>query len=274
MLRWLTAYLFALASALNPALGALTVNQLHGFNSVPAVVASGGVIEFVGGALDRQAPATSGSTTVPLNSGLTGGIASGVSAGDLVIVAFSTGSTANRSLSITDGTTSYTLLGSELYSDDSFDTNLRVAYKFMGGTPDTTVSIGPTGSLNDAGIAGVYVFRGVDSSTPLDVAVTTATGTNTVLANPPSITPITAGAYVVAVGAGAHNLGLTPSYTSSDLTDFRETSASNTNDSIIGIGHKPDWASGAFNPAAFGFDDSDSTSFSWAALSIVLRPAP
>lgn len=40
MLRWLTIYLFALASALNPALAALTVNQLSGFNafatSIPA----------------------------------------------------------------------------------------------------------------------------------------------------------------------------------------------------------------------------------------------
>jgi hypothetical protein len=36
MLRWLTAYLFALASAINPALAALTVNQLSGFNAFTA----------------------------------------------------------------------------------------------------------------------------------------------------------------------------------------------------------------------------------------------
>jgi hypothetical protein len=33
-MRWLTIYLFALASAINPALAALTVNQLSGFNAV------------------------------------------------------------------------------------------------------------------------------------------------------------------------------------------------------------------------------------------------
>jgi hypothetical protein len=36
MLRWLLAYIFALASALNPALAALTVNQLNGFNAYTA----------------------------------------------------------------------------------------------------------------------------------------------------------------------------------------------------------------------------------------------
>jgi hypothetical protein len=36
MFRWLTIYLFALASALNPALAALTVNQLSGFNAFSA----------------------------------------------------------------------------------------------------------------------------------------------------------------------------------------------------------------------------------------------
>lgn len=41
MLRWLTIYLFALASAVNPALAALTVNQLSGFNA-SAIVSGGG----------------------------------------------------------------------------------------------------------------------------------------------------------------------------------------------------------------------------------------
>lgn len=42
MLRWLLAYLFALASALNPALAALTVNQLSGFNAFTTPAEGGG----------------------------------------------------------------------------------------------------------------------------------------------------------------------------------------------------------------------------------------
>jgi hypothetical protein len=49
MLRWLLTYIFALASALNPALAALTVNQLNGFNVYTPEAGGGGpTISFNG----------------------------------------------------------------------------------------------------------------------------------------------------------------------------------------------------------------------------------
>jgi hypothetical protein len=230
-------------------------------------------IEFVGGNTAGKLGATSGNTTIALNGSLTGGIASAVAAGDLVIAAFATGSAADRTLAITDGTTGYTLIDSELHANDTEQTNLRVAYKFMGGTPDASTTFGPTGNIADAGAMAVYVFRGVDTSTPLDVAAVPATALNTQLANPGPITPTTAGAYIVCVGAGAREgLG---DFSSSDLTDFRTQSGSNdTNDITLGVGHKPDWASGEFNPAAWTHSVGDSVNYSWAAMTIALRPIP
>lgn len=228
-------------------------------------------IQFVGGNTAAKAGSTVGNSTIALNSGLTGGIASAVSSGDMVIAAFGTGGTSDVTLAITDGTNPYTLIDAELYSNDGVDTNLRVAYKFV--TSDTDTTFGPTGSTNAAGTMTVYAFRGVDSSTPLDVAAVSATGIDTVLADPPSISPSTAGAFIVCVGAGAHG-ALNATFTSSDLTDFLTIYSDDSNDSTIGIGHKDDWTSGAFNAAAFGFSGTDSTAYSWAALSIVLRPAP
>lgn len=229
-------------------------------------------IEFVGGAVYTSF-ASSSARTMALNSGLTGGIASSVSEGDLVIAAYSGYSTADRTLPITDGTTSYTLIGSELYSNDSNDTNLRVAYKFMGSTPDTTTTFDGGGATGDGAGRIVLVFRGVDPTTPLDVAAVTGTGINSCLANPPSITPVTPGAFIVAVGAGA--TGTTRNtFSSSDLTDFFTGFSQQTRDGTIGAGHKDDWTSGAFNPSAFTFGGSDSTSFSWAAVTLALRPAP
>jgi hypothetical protein len=215
-------------------------------------------IQFVGGATANKVGNTVATSTIALDSGLTGGIASAVSAGDLVIAAFATGSVADRTLSITDGS--------------SKDTNLRVAYKFMGGTPDTATTFGPTGNVDDAGAMAVYVFRGVDTGTPLDVAATTATGTNSGLPNPPSITPITAGAFPVHIGACGHSGGA-DTFTSGTLVDFMTDGANDTNDATIGIGHVDNWTSGASDPAAFGFSQVDSNTFSWAALSLVLRPA-
>jgi hypothetical protein len=223
-------------------------------------------VQFVGGATASKVGATSGNSTVALNSGLTGGIASAAAAGDLVIAVYGTGSTADRTLAITSG---YTLIASELYSNDTFDTNLRVAYKFMGGTPDTATTFGPTGNTADAGAMAVYVFRGVDPDTPLDVAAVTGQAINTSRVVPPDITPSTAGAFPVVAGAAAHNGGV-DTFTSSDLTDFRTVGGNDTNDVTIGVGHQDNWSSGATNYATWGHSQADSTGFCWAAVTFVV----
>jgi hypothetical protein len=230
-------------------------------------------IQFVGGATAGKLGASSGDTTIALNSGLTGGIASSVSADDLVIAAYATGSDRDRTLAITDGTTGYTLIDTELFSDDGEDTNLRVAYKFMGGTPDTTTTFGPTGNGQDGGAMAVYVFRGVDLSTPLDVAAVPGTGINTHLVVPPDITPVTTGAYVVIAGGGAHNGG-EDTFSSSDLVDFQSVGAPDeTNDVSIGIGHIDNWTSGPTNAATWTHMEASTLAFSWAAMTVALRPA-
>ena len=130
-------------------------------------------LQYVGGATATKAGATSGNSTISLTA-LTGGIASAAAAGDIVIAVFATGSTVDRALSITDGTTAYTLIGTELYSNDTYDTNLRVAYKVMGATPDTNVTFGPTLNAADAGAMAVHVWRG-QAASPIG-PVNTATG--------------------------------------------------------------------------------------------------
>jgi hypothetical protein len=245
--------------------------MLPGLGSAIAGASAGSRIQFVGLATYQKALDTNESNDIALNSGLTGGIAAAVSDGDLVVAAYATGSTANRTLSITDGSTAYTLIGSELYSDDTYDTNLRVAYKFVSG--DTFTRFGTQGSLEDGGATAVYVFRGVNASSPLDVAAVTATAANSILANPPAITPVTAGAWVLGVGAGAYT-GTPQTFSSSDLSGFSSIHGRSTyTDCVLGIGYKDDWASGEFDPAAFTFSDSNSSANSWAALTIALRPA-
>lgn len=230
-------------------------------------------IQFVGGNIASKLGATSGNSTLALNSGLTGGIASAVSNGDLVIAAFATSSAADRTLAITDGTNNYTLIASELYANDDLDTNLRVAYKFVSG--DTATTFGPTGNADEGGATAVYVFRGVNATTPLDATATTATGTNALQPDPPAITPVTSGAFVVSVGASAHISGTAVYNTPSDLIAFRSVGHSdNYADGTMGIGHKDDWVSGSFNPAAWTHPNNTNTSLaSWAALTLALRPA-
>jgi hypothetical protein len=230
------------------------------------LAASGGGIDYVGGYVDGFGGGTT-DRTITLTS-LTGGLASAPAAGDLVIVYFGTGSTTNRNL-VVSGYTEVI----ELYSNDNFDTNLAVAYKFMGGVPDTSFTLtGGTGSTSDGGAVAVQVWRGVNAVTPLDVTRTTATGINSVLCDPPAITPITPGAIIVSGGAGAHEEDDVETYSSSDLTAFISAGDDDSNSVTIGIGYHV-WTSGSFNPAQFTFSGDDDTNYSWAAVTLALRPA-
>lgn len=222
-------------------------------------------IRYVGG----RTTASSGSTSdlVVQLTGLTGGIGTAPVAGDLVIVYVATASTADRDL-VVAGYTEVT----ELYSNDVYDTNLVVAYKFMGGTPDTTFTItGGTQSASDGGSVGVQVWRNVDTSNPFDVTFTSSTGINSVRALPPAITPTTQNAVIVSGGAGASSS--TQSYlANNNLDGFTSTGSAGTNRSVVGTGYKR-WVSGTFTPTLFEASGTDSTNNSWAAVTMALRPA-
>lgn len=223
-------------------------------------------IQFVGGRIQAQPGANSGSTNIFLNL-LTGGISSTAVAGDLVVAVYSTGSTVDQTLTIT-GTGAYTTIASELYSNGtSYDTNLLVAYRFI--TTDTSTSFGASGSAADAAALGVFVWRGVDTTTPLDVAATTATGTGTGRPTPPAITPTTSGAEIVAVGASAAATGAV--FTTATLSNFFTVTSPDTNDANLGFGSF-DWVSGTYTPAQFGGGTTNAVD-SWAALTLALRPA-
>jgi hypothetical protein len=209
---------------------------------------------------------TTSNVTISLLGTLTGGSNTSPSNGDLVIVYFGTGSTADRNLVVSG----YTEVA-ELYANSTFDTNLVVAYRVYSFGAGTITLTGGSLSANDAGAVAIQVWRGVDAVTPLDVTSTTATTTNSVLCDPPAITPITSGAIIVSGGAGAHNDGGDPTFSSSDLTDFRTVGSNDTNDVTIGLGYKI-WTSGEFDPAQFTFSETDSTSFSSASVTLALRP--
>lgn len=203
-------------------------------------------------------------------SSLTGGISASVQTGDLILAAGGVGSAADETLSITDGSSAYTLIGSELYANSTDDTNLRVAYKVATGSDTLTRLVSGAASNKSAALI-VFVFRGVDAS-PLDVAAVTATATGDADPDPPAITPQTAGAIIVVIGATGHSDGVQSFTTPSDLTNFVQVNSDDDNDITLGIGLKTDWVSGEFNPAIFNHSSADSGS-TWAAMSIALRPA-
>src|SRR3990167_8173568 len=234
-------------------------------------------IAYVGGRTAGFAGTTS-AQTVSLGS-LTGGDTGDFTpqAGDLVIVTYAVGSTSNETLQINTpgGGGAYTLIGAEMQQADTFDANQRTAYKFMGGTPDTQVVLtetnGGSGSTSNAGRYTIDVFRGVDPTTPLDVAAVTAGGISSSNVDPGSITPITTGAWIYIAGMAASGTGST--MTASGLTDVKAGSTADTNDASILSGIKINWVSGAFDHGVFGSVPSGTTANSWTCISVALRPA-
>lgn len=231
-------------------------------------------ISYVGGQ-DNSFAGTTSNTDVTFS--LTGGSDATPAAGDLVVVTFCTGSTVDRTLSITNtGGTAYTLIGSELYSDDTFDTNMRVAYRFMPGTPETAVRFaGGSGNAADAATYAIQVFRNVDTGTPMDVSATTvsAANQNTRLIDPPSITPSTAGAWIGISGCAAGGT-LTADFTDpGDVVNFRTDGQTDTNDSGVAAWHYTSWTSGAYDHGALTGGGTDTTSDSYASVAWALRPA-
>lgn len=212
-------------------------------------------------------------TTQTINFALTGGLASTPSAGDLVVVSYSEASGTDNAISGRISTSGYTFM-TELYANDTYDSNLAVFRKFMGSTPDSSiVVIGATGTASGVTV-NIAVFRGVDTTTPLDATTTTATGIDTGNVNPPAITPVTGGNVLVIFGTAASQNGATslfsgPAY----MTDFRQSARSGTSyRGVSGSGYVTGQAANvSYDPAAWTIS-SDATSKSWAAVTVALRP--
>lgn len=188
--------------------------------------------------------------------------------GDLVVVVLGRSSTSNLTLSLT--TSGYTKL-LDIYSDDSVDANMGVFYKFMGSTPDTTVAI-PAGNNNDGYVFEVFVFRGVDQTTPVDVTTLSASGINGANINPPSITPVTDGAWLL-VG-GVNTYGSAPSASPSGITnEYIDATFSPTRQAGSAVAQVRNCTGGvAVNIGQWTY--SGDTADSWASFALALRPAP
>ncbi len=226
-------------------------------------------ITYVGGQSSSSA-GVNGNTTVTFS--LTGGSNSTPQAGDLVVISFSNGDTTSKALTITNpSAVSYTLAGGTvLYQNgSSYDSNFVVGYEFMPATPETSALIGG-GDTTGGRAWSVHVFRGVDQNTPLDVAVVTAGGTGTHLANPGAITPSTSGAWIYVAGAGAIAAGAT--YTAAYLTAFQTKSGSDSQDADVGAGYVT-WSSGTYDPAAFTGGGTVASGNSWNAFTLAIKPA-
>jgi hypothetical protein len=191
-----------------------------------------------------SAQSTTGTLTLP----------AGLQQNDLVIVAsYRDDATAALATGYTNGQTG-----------TSNSVNYRWAYKFMPATPDTTIT-----GLSTTGIISIaLVFRGVNTTTPLDVAAPTVATNTAGMPDSPSITPVTNNSMIVALGYLDDDIITATAPTNYTLGRTANYGSANAGGTVMAAYRKLVTAA-AENPGVFGGGGDDA----WVASTIALRPA-
>lgn len=226
-------------------------------------------IEYVAQAVQSASPNANTVLTLPTGSMRTG---------DFVLIAAAVGDTANNALAApTEG--GYTdVVGSTLYADATNDINLNAFYKFWNGT-DTTATFTAVGGTNASNVAVCLVFRyvaAVSIGGPFRATTTTATGTGSSDANPPSIATTT-GDCVVIIGASGHTGTATATYTNPTnyTTNAAQRAHDDTIDALVGMGYRLTGYSNPEDPGAMtAANIGTAANNAWAAMTIALEPTP
>jgi hypothetical protein len=207
--------------------------------------------EFVGGYVTRIT-GSKGEYSVPLTL-LTGGLSSSPSAGDIVIflyVAYSSAPDPDQ------GGLSYT----EVVDVNFGSAKVNVYYKVL---TSAEITIDWDLGVNYSDLVGaVYVWRGVDQSTPLDASTVLTTGVN-----PPSITTVTNNSIVIALVGGDDGGEAVLPITISGMENLFTYEY---NRPFLAIASYLQETAGSYDPPAFN-PDEDPGGPTWSAT-LALRP--
>lgn len=164
---------------------------------VPPYVATD--IEYVG-ALYGQLTGAGATYTLNLAGTWAGGVDTALAEGDLVILLHGVANGSNLSHGIS-GSTGWTE-GTEQYANGSSrDMNGRTAYKLMGSTPDTGVTVVAGSNGTFPCMAMAMAFRNVNQTTPLNVGFIMSQAGNSESMDPPALTLPTVDNCMVVCGA-------------------------------------------------------------------------
>ncbi len=216
--------------------------------------------------------------TVSLSGTLVGGVGSSPEPGDLVIVSsgFNSASVKTPHANATGNISgAYVAAHANLIADYNADANFGTFYQLQGATVDTSIAINRPTTNTYGGSTTVHVWRGVDSTNPMDVTPTSTFGIGSAWPNPPSITPISSGAVIVACGYGAQStntaaLLVIPSGMGNGVS---LRSSGNTTEGCCFIA-SIEWTSGAYDPArcTVTTGPADYATAGWCASTLALRP--
>lgn len=224
-------------------------------------------IKYVGGKAT-----TSEANSIDVGSGLTGGVSSTPSSGDFVVAALAYIHSSAATLDTESGDWTEDL--NILETGGSHPINFATAYRELDLTNTSVSWTLPSSSGNIARGCVATVWRGVDSTTPLDTTSLSANNTSSILGNPPSITTSNDRCMILGL-VGSSDLGGTNTHTHGDSDHLiagyhNETSNPDAHFAIAAF--QQDTA-GAFDAAAFGFSGTDQSWYTSIAIAMALRAA-
>lgn len=198
----------------------------------------------------------------------------GIQEGDFVLVLAGCGYDSDRDRVLSPS--GYTTIARPNLASGAWKTYNYLGYKFMGPTPDTTLTIAGCAPYpaDYAAIAVAHVWRGIDPTHPLDVSpvITTQSGLVSSLVTAGPITPVTPGAIVLAACTVSDGYG----YTLTQPAGF-ENGVQHTYDPsgayVVSVASKV-WSSGEVTQVDWdGFSvPYHALGTSWCGIMLALRP--
>lgn len=193
-----------------------------------------------------------GNATLTITFGTTNWSGSTPQAGDIVVATMMRSNSSSTG-AFTINTSGYTSLTPNPISSAGTGiahTLASCAYKIMGSTPDSSISISLGGSSTYEGIVGVTIFRNVSSSNPKDVTSTYAVTTSS-SQNPSSITTQTDGCMIIAVSAVSNDSNRSINGAPSGYTLSFGNKYFNQNFAGLGVAYKLQTSAGTETPGSF-----------------------
>lgn len=235
---------------------------------LPGLVNMGGFSQGIPVLVGYTASYSDASTTVSLTS-LTGGIASAPAEGDLVVAISASYGTSNTDFSYSGYTE-----GGDWYRDwesTGDDGNFAIHYRVMTSSPNTTFT-----KMSSEHTVFIYVFRGINPTTPLDAAIAFAQSTSTNSSDPedlkcPPIDVVTPNAVILLAMAYEDNgepLPTVPSGYTGYLSD-------RSNSSSLLACYKIVSSPGTETPGVFAYtpyDEGAGEAEGWMGATVALRP--
>jgi hypothetical protein len=139
--------------------------------------------------------------------------------------------------------------------------------RVIASTAEQAISITGGAARALTSVTGVvHIFRGVDTTTPEDVAATSTNGGST-SADPPSITPASFGCGIVASMGRGTSISATLTGPSGFL-NFQSTTANDTDPATVGQAWIGNGSTSPADPGVF----ASSVTGTWCSATVALRP--